>query len=100
MSNREPLEVTVPRGQVFLMGDNRNNSRDSRSREVGTIETHSIMGKAILRIFPLKSWLLIRKVLKMNKQEVYQFLKDNNIQTEDLIKILKENGNEINIVKI
>ncbi len=38
----------------------------------------------------------------MNKQEVYQFLKDNNIQTqtEDLIKILKENGNEINIVKI
>ena len=26
----------------------------------------------------------------MNKQEVYQFLKDNNIQTEDLIKILKE----------
>lgn len=53
VSNREPLEVTVPRGQVFLMGDNRNNSRDSRSREVGTIETHSIMGKAILRIFPL-----------------------------------------------
>ena len=36
----------------------------------------------------------------MNKQEVYQFLKDNNIQTEDLIKILKENGNEVNIVKI
>ena len=36
----------------------------------------------------------------MNKQEVYQFLKDNNIQTEDLIKILKENGNEINIVKM
>lgn len=36
----------------------------------------------------------------MNKQEVYQFLKDNNIQTEDLIKILKENGNEINMVKI
>ena len=36
----------------------------------------------------------------MNKQEVYQFLKDNNIQIEDLIKILKENGNEINIVEI
>lgn len=43
---------------------------------------------------------MIQKVLKMNKQEVYQFLKDNNVQTEDLIKILKENGNEINIVKI
>lgn len=36
----------------------------------------------------------------MNKQEVYQFLKDNKIQIEGLIKILKENGNEINIVKI
>ena len=42
--------ITVPPGQVFVMGDNRANSSDSRV--IGTIEIDSIVGRAIARIWP------------------------------------------------
>ena len=44
--------VTVPEGCVFLMGDNRNHSSDSRYAPIGCVETDNILGKVILRIFP------------------------------------------------
>ncbi len=40
----------VPRGQVFVMGDNRPNSRDSRS--FGTVPDANISGKVVLRFWP------------------------------------------------
>lgn len=45
--------ATVPEGCVFAMGDNRNNSKDSRFQEVGMIEKKSIIGHAVLRLWPL-----------------------------------------------
>ena len=42
--------VTVPEGQVFVMGDNRGNSSDSRV--IGTIEIDTIVGRAIARVWP------------------------------------------------
>ena len=44
------VDLTVPQGQVFLMGDNRNNSTDSRV--VGSINCSDIAGKVVLRVYP------------------------------------------------
>ena len=45
-------EVTIPKNYVFLAGDNRNNSIDSRFSEVGLIKNEDIVGKASLIIHP------------------------------------------------
>lgn len=45
------VDVTVPEGQLFVMGDNRTNSLDSRS--FGPISYEDIVGELSLRLFPL-----------------------------------------------
>lgn len=44
--------VTVPEGCVFVMGDNRNDSLDSRHSDVGMIDTRYILGRVLLRVAP------------------------------------------------
>ena len=45
-------EFVVDEGKVFVMGDNRNNSKDSRSAEYGEIGENRILGKVLFRLYP------------------------------------------------
>ena len=44
--------LTVPEGSVFLMGDNRNMSTDSREPRIGAVDTRYLIGKAVLLVYP------------------------------------------------
>ncbi len=48
------IDLTVKSGELFVLGDNRNNSSDSRV--FGTIDNSSVVGELALRIFPFSSF--------------------------------------------
>lgn len=49
------VDTTVPKDSLFVMGDNRGNSLDSRFPQVGFAKEDSVIGKVLFRLFPMKS---------------------------------------------
>lgn len=55
MYTDDKKEIVIPEGKVFVMGDNRNNSLDSRSNVIGLVDIENeIMGKAIYNLSDFK----------------------------------------------
>ena len=50
------LPFTVPPGQVFFLGDNRERSNDSRNADVGTVDKNFILGRVVVRFFPFNTF--------------------------------------------
>ena len=61
LSGDVAFPVTVPEDCVFVLGDNRNNSRDSRFSSVGMVEKDEVIGKAILRFFPFNTFSTLKR---------------------------------------
>jgi signal peptidase I len=50
--------IIVPEGCIFVMGDNRNHSVDSRFASIGPMDTRCIVGRAIALILPLSDFTI------------------------------------------
>ena len=56
---RGNIDLIIPKGKIFVMGDNRGNSLDSRDGLLGLIDSSDIIGKAFVRLYPFERLGLI-----------------------------------------
>ena len=52
-------ETTIPEGHYFVMGDNRNNSKDSRNSSIGALPRDMIQGRAYAIVWPFIDYTVL-----------------------------------------
>lgn len=52
--------IHLEEGQLFVMGDNRNHSMDSRDSRIGVVNEKEIIGKVMLRAFPINKFGIVK----------------------------------------
>lgn len=53
--------LTVEEGKIFVMGDHRNHSSDSRVADIGQIDVRCVVGRAVLRILPFEKFGVVER---------------------------------------
>ena len=56
----ESLPITVGAGRIFVMGDNRNQSSDSRSSSIGQVDVRNVVGRVLVRVFPFDKFGVVK----------------------------------------
>ena len=56
----DSLPLTVEPGKIFVMGDNRNRSSDSRDAKIGQVDVRNVVGRVLVRVFPLDKFGVVK----------------------------------------
>ena len=70
----ETLTIKVPEGTVFVLGDNRGGSEDSRDPRLGPVPIKSIKGRAVFRLYPFND---IKKISYNSNSIPYGYTTEN-----------------------
>jgi len=56
----DSMPIMIEPGKIFVMGDNRNHSSDSRSASIGQVDIRNVVGRVLVRVFPFDKFGVVK----------------------------------------